>query len=66
MEPLLHALELKEGSYTRNGKKVAGLGTVSSDTTSDMQGLVWGEPELAHKYDFDVEDMMFEECILFI
>ena len=24
--------------------------------TSDMQGLIWGEPELAHKYDFDVEN----------
>ena len=21
-----------------------------------MQGLVWGEPELAHEYDFDVEN----------
>ena len=25
--------------------------------TSDMQGLVWGEPELAHEYDFDVENI---------
>ena len=36
-------------------------------TTSDMQGLVWGEPELAHKYDFDVENIIaknrkFEVC----
>ena len=21
--------------------------------TSDMQGLVWGEPEFVHEYDFD-------------
>ena len=26
------------------------------DITSDMQGLVWGEPELAHEYDIDVEN----------
>ena len=25
--------------------------------TSDIQGLVWGEPELAHEYDFDVENI---------
>ena len=25
--------------------------------TSDMQGLVWGEPELAHEYHFDVESV---------
>ena len=25
--------------------------------TSDMQGLVWGEPELAYEYDFDVENI---------
>ena len=25
--------------------------------TSDMQSLVWGEPELAHEYDFDVENI---------
>ena len=35
--------------------------------TSDMQGLVWGKPELAHEYDFDVEniiakDRKFEVC----
>ena len=32
--------------------------------TSDMQGLVWGEPELAHEYDFDVEKIIakFEVC----
>ena len=31
--------------------------------TSDMQGLVWGEPELAHEYNFDVEniDRKFEQ-----
>ena len=23
--------------------------------TSDMQSLVWGEPELAHEYHFDVK-----------
>ena len=23
-----------------------------------MQGLVWGEPELAHEYDFDVENSL--------
>ena len=23
-----------------------------------MQGLVWGEPELAHEYDFDVEKII--------
>ena len=28
--------------------------------TSDMQGLVWGEPELAHEYDFDVENIIVE------
>ena len=28
--------------------------------TSDMQGLVWGEPELAHEYDFDVENIEWE------
>ena len=22
-----------------------------------MQGLVWGEPEFAHEYDFDVENI---------
>ena len=29
-----------------------------------MQGLVWGEPELAHEYDFDVEKIIakFEVC----
>ena len=31
-----------------------------------MQGLVWGEPELALEYDFDVENMAknrkFEVC----
>ena len=26
------------------------------NNTSDMQGLVWGEPELAHEYDIDVEN----------
>ena len=37
--------------------------------TSDMQGLVWGKPELAHEYDFDVEKIIaknrkfeVEEC----
>ena len=35
--------------------------------TSDMQGLVWGEPELAHEYDFDMENIIaknrkFEAC----
>ena len=35
--------------------------------TSDMQGLVWGEPELVHEYDFDVENIIakntkFEVC----
>ena len=25
--------------------------------TSHMQGLVWGKPELAHEYDFDVETL---------
>ena len=31
---------------------------------SDMQGLVWGEPELVHEYDFDVEKIIakFELC----
>ena len=24
--------------------------------TSDMQGLAWGEPELAYEYDFDVKN----------
>ena len=27
-----------------------------NDNTSDMQGLVWDERELAHEYDFDVEN----------
>ena len=39
------------------------------DTTSDMQGLVWGEPELAHEYVFDVKNIIVnievQECLLF-
>ena len=28
-----------------------------------MQGLVWGEPELAHEHDYDVENnRKFEVC----
>ena len=49
-------------------------GTLSPPTynTSDMQGLVWGEPELAHEYDFDVETLYtakkrnVEECNLLV
>ena len=26
--------------------------------TSDMQDLVWGEPELTQEYDFDVENII--------
>ena len=40
-----------------------------NDNTSDMQGLVWDERELAHEYDFDVENTIaknrkfeVEEC----
>ena len=43
---------------------IASMCTVLVD---DMQGLVWGEPELAHEYDFDVENIImknrrFEVC----
>ena len=34
-----------------------------------MQGLVWGKPELAHEYDFDVDNIIaknrkFEVCVV--
>ena len=37
--------------------------------TSDMQGLAWGEPELAREYDLDVENIIaknrkLEVCIM--
>ena len=31
---------------------------ISIRTTRDMQGLVWDEPELAHEYNFDVENII--------
>ena len=34
-----------------------GLTQARPNYTSDMQGLVWGEPELAYEYEFDVENM---------
>lgn len=48
-----------------NGRQVFGIPMVTSLHTfigtfigafnSDMQGLVWVKPEVAHEYDFDVE-----------
>ena len=31
-----------------------------------MQGLVWGEPELAHEYDFDVENIEKFEVFIWL
>ena len=47
--------------------KHSALSSETSKITSDMQDLVWGEPELAHEYDFDVQNIIaknrkFEVC----
>ena len=40
--------------------ELVNLDTITSFYTSDMQALVWGEPDLAHEYDFDVENIIAE------
>ena len=56
MTEALTANSLNQPWWTKK-EEVQHGGEAKDNVTSDMQGLIWGEPELAHEYDFDVENI---------